>query len=275
MLATESTFPGAGGVTLHTAVWAPDVELIADVVLIHGLGEHSGRYVPVAEALTAAGFQVSALDLRGHGRTTGVERGMIDDFDLLVDDAFRFVASAHTTRPMFVYGHSMGGLATVRLAERSQDGVTGFVIASPALVAAESIPKILVKIVNFVGKIAPRLKTIALEGDAISRVQSVRDDYDRDPLNYRGKIRAGTARQMNITVAKALSEAGRITKPILILHGDADRLASPAGSRRLDELVASSDRTLRIWPGAYHELHHEPEREEVLQTIITWMKARI
>jgi acylglycerol lipase len=275
MIASESTMAGNSGVTLHTAVWAPESEPIADVVLIHGLGEHSGRYVPLAEVLTAAGFQVSALDLRGHGRTTGVERGMIDDFDLLVDDAARFIASVRTTRPLFVYGHSMGGLTAVRLAERSQDGVAGFVITSPALVAAESIPKILVKIVNFVGKIAPRLKTIKLEGDAISRIQSVRDDYDRDPLNYRGKIRAGTARQMNITMAKALGEAGRITKPILILHGDADRLASPAGSRKLDELVASSDRTLRIWPGAYHELHHEPEREEVLQTIVTWMKAHV
>ena len=261
--------------TLHTAVWSPDTEPIADVVLIHGLGEHSGRYVPVAEALTAAGFQVSALDLRGHGRTTGVERGVIDDFDLLVDDAARFISSVRTERPLFVYGHSMGGLTAVRLAERSQDGVAGFVVTSPALVAAESIPKILVKLVNFVGKIAPRLKTIRLEGDAISRVQSVRDDYDSDPLNYRGKIRAGTARQMNITMAKALAEAGRITKPILILHGEADRLTSPAGSRKLDELVASSDRTLRIWPGAYHELHHEPERQEVLQTIITWMKAHV
>jgi alpha-beta hydrolase superfamily lysophospholipase len=169
----------------------------------------------------------------------------------------------------------MGGLTAVRLAERSQDDITGFVVTSPALAAADSIPKILVKIVNIVGKIAPRLKTIALEGDAISRVQSVRDDYDRDPLNYRGKLRAGTARQMNITAAKALADAGRITKPILITHGDADRLAASSGSQQLDELVGSSDRTLRIWPGAYHELHHEPEREEVLQTIITWMKARI
>ncbi len=275
MRSSESTISGAGGVTLHMAVWSPESEPIADVVIIHGLGEHSARYVPVAEALTAAGFQVSALDLRGHGRTTGVERGVIDDFDLLIDDAAQFIDSVRTTRPLFVYGHSMGGLTAVRLAERSQDGVAGFIVTSPALVAAESIPKILVKIVNFVGKIAPRLKTIKLEGDAISRVQSVRDDYDRDPLNYRGKIRAGTARQMNITMAKALSEAGRITKPILILHGDADRLTSPAGSRKLDELVASSDRTLRLWPGAYHELHHEPEREEVLQTIIAWMKARV
>ena len=80
---------------------------------------------------------------------------------------------------------------------------------------------------------------------------------------------------MNLAMAKALGEAGRITKPILILHGDADRLTSPTGSRKLDELVTSTDRTLRTWPGAYHELHHEPESEEVLQTIITWMKARL
>jgi acylglycerol lipase len=275
MRTTESTFPAAGGVVLHTVVWAPDADPIADVVLIHGLGEHSGRYEPVAELLTAAGLQVSALDLRGHGRSTTGERGGIDDFDLMVDDAAAFVASVRAARPTFVYGHSMGGLVAIRLAERSQAGIAGFIVTSPALMPSDSVPKILVKVANVLGKVAPRLPTIALEGDAISRVQSVRHDYDTDPLNYRGKLRAGTGRQMNITMTKALAEAARVTEPILIFHGDADRLASVGGSRRLAELVSSKDKTLRIWPGAYHELHHEPERLEVLQAIIDWITAHI
>jgi acylglycerol lipase len=220
-------------------------------------------------------MRVSAIDLRGHGRSTGVERGTVDDFDLLIDDVSRFVDSVRGERPLFVYGHSMGGLAAVRLAERSEAGVAGWIIASAALMPAESIPKALLKVANLLGKLAPRLPTIALEGDAISRVQAVRDEYDRDPLNYRSKLRAGTARQVNLAMATALADAGRITKPILIIHGDADRLTSPQGSRRLAELVSSPDRTLRIWPGAYHELHHEPEHAEVLGSIIAWVKQHV
>lgn len=279
MRTAESTFPGANGVTLHTVVWSPDTqdhsEPLADIVLIHGLGEHSGRYRPVAEVLTSAGFQVSALDLRGHGRTTGGTRGTVDNFDLMVDDAARFVAAVRSDRPLFLYGHSMGGLVTMRLAERSQDGIRGIVLTSPALVPAESIPKILVKLANIIGKVAPKLPTIALEGEAISRVQSVRDDYDNDPLNYRGKLTAGTGRQINLAMAKALSEAAKVTAPLLILHGDADRLASIEGSRRLSKAVSCSDCTLQEWPGAFHELHHEPERAEVLTTITDWLRHHL
>lgn len=205
MRTVESTFPGADGVTLHTVVWSPDedhAEPVADVMLIHGLGEHSG-------------------------------------------------------------------------AERTQDGIRGIVLTSPALVPAESIPKILVKLANVVGKIAPSLPTIALEGDAISRVQRVRDDYDHDPLNYRGKLTAGTGRQMNLAMAMALRDAAKITIPLLILHGDADRLASIEGSRRLAKAVSSTDCTMQEWPGAYHELHHEPERLEVLHTITRWIQQRL
>lgn len=277
MRTVESTFHGAKGVTLHTIVWSPEppADPIADIVLIHGLGEHSGRYAPVAEVLTSAGMQVSALDLRGHGKTTGRPRGTVDDFDLMVADAANFTASVRSDRALFLYGHSMGGLVAVRLAEQSQDGIRGIILTSPALVPAESIPKILVKLANVVGKLAPNLPTIALEGDAISRVQSVRDDYDNDPLNYRGKLTAGTGRQINLAMTAALADAARITAPLLILHGDADRLASIEGSRRLAKAVSSLDCTLQEWPGAYHELHHEPERAEVLATIADWIRQHI
>jgi alpha-beta hydrolase superfamily lysophospholipase len=273
MQTRESTLSGGRGVTLHTVVWEPDdpSTVVADVVLVHGYGEHSRRYVPVAEVLTAAGFRVSALDLRGHGRTVGLRRGDIDDFDTLVDDVSAYVDTVRTDLPLFAYGHSMGGLAVVRLAERDDSRFAGLVITSPALAAAESIPAPLVAVANVVGKLAPGLRTIALEGDAISRDQAVRDDYDRDPYNFRGKLTAGTGRQMNIAIGAALADAARISCPVLVLHGTADRLTAPVGSERFVAAVSSTDRTLRTWPGAYHELHHEPEREEVLATITGWI----
>lgn len=275
MQTTESTFTGGRGVTLHTVDWSPDGDgaIVADVVLVHGYGEHSGRYVPVAEVLTGAGFRVASLDLRGHGRSVGLRRGDVDDFDTLVDDVSAYVDSVRSDRPLFVYGHSMGGLITVRLAERDDSRFAGLVITSAALAAAEAIPAPLLAVANLLGKIAPGLRTISLEGDAISRDQAVRDDYDRDPLNFRGKLTARTGREMNLAMSAALADAHRITCPILVLHGTADRLTAPVGSERLVDAVGSKDSTLRTWPGAYHELHHEPEHEEVLSTIVDWLSA--
>jgi len=276
MKTEQSTLPGARGVTLHTTVWSPETTAVVDdVVLVHGYGEHSGRYEHVAEALTAAGSRVATLDLRGHGRSVGLRRGDIDDFDLIVDDVSAFVDTVRTDRPLFLYGHSMGGLAAVRLAERDESRFAGYVIASAALAAAESIPAPLVAVANVLGRLAPGLRTIALDGDAISRDADVRTDYDRDPYNFRGKLTAGTGRQMNLAMGAALADAARITRPILVLHGTADALTSPSGSERLIDAVSSSDRTMRSWPGAFHELHHEPERDEVLATITDWIAQHV
>ena len=275
METAESTLAGARGVRLHTVTWSPDksTDIASNVVLVHGFGEHSGRYAHVAEALTAAGSRVSALDLRGLGRTTGLRRGDVDDFDLIVDDVSSFVDTVRGDRPLFVYGHSMGGLAAVRLAERDDSRFAGLVIASAALAPAESIPAPLVAVVNVVGRVAPGLRTIALDGDAVSRDQQVRDDYDRDPYNFRGKLTARTGREMNVAMAAALRDAARISRPILVVHGTADALTTPGGSERLVAGVSSTDKTLRLWDGAYHELHHEPERDEVLATITDWIAA--
>jgi alpha-beta hydrolase superfamily lysophospholipase len=254
--------------------WIPEAAALADLVIIHGYGEHSARYAPVAEAFTAQGIHCHGFDLRGHGESVGLRRGDVDDFDLLVDDVAAFVATVRTDRPLFVYGHSMGGLAVVRLAERASFHCDGLIIASAALLPAESIPAPLVKVTNLLGRLAPGLRTIALDPNAVSRVQEVRDDYDHDPLNFRGKLTAGTGRQMNLAFAQAVATADRITEPILIIHGGADQLTSAKGSRLLAESVGSKDCTLRIWPDAFHELHHEPEREEVISTIAEWILAR-
>ena len=192
MQTRESTLRGGRGVTLHTVVWEPDdpSTVVADVALVHGYGEHSGRYVPVAEVLTAAGLRISALDLRGHGRTVGLRRGDIDDFDTLVDDVSAYVDTVRTDLPLFAYGHSMGGLAVVRLAERDDSRFAGLVITSPALAAAESIPAPLVAVANVVGKLAPGpdyklyLSPEFVETEADFKRLARVDPTNEDALNY-------------------------------------------------------------------------------------------
>jgi acylglycerol lipase len=277
MQTIASTFTGRRGVTIHTVEWAPaeGTPILADVVLVHGYGEHCGRYVPVAEQLAAAGLRVAALDLRGHGRTEGVRRGDVDDFTAVVDDVSTYVDRVRTDRPLFGYGHSMGGLVMTRLAERGDDRFTGLVLTSPLILSAGAIPAPLVAVANVLGKVAPGLRTISLEGDAISRDADVRADYDSDPLNFRGKLTAGTGRQLNLAMAAALADAGRISCPTLIMHGTADRLCAAEGSQQLFDQISSTDKTLELWPDAYHELHHEPERAEVIATIRDWILTHL
>lgn len=266
-----STRPGTGGVTLHTIRWTPDTTPTAEILLVHGYAEHSGRYEHVAQRFCDAGFAVTSVDHRGHGRSTGVERGTVDSFPALVDDLVAIVDDLPTDLPLFVYGHSMGGLATVRLAERDDSRFAGVVITGASLQPAASVPKPVLTVANLLGRVAPNLPTIQLDGDAISRVPEVRSDYDADPLNYRGKVTTGTARELAVAMDAAMDEAGAITVPVLIMHGSDDTLADPAGSVRFSSRVGSSDRTVSIWPGCYHELHNEPEADEVLDTVIGWI----
>ena len=196
---------------------------------------------------------------------------------MLVDDLASVVTdlSSGTSDgvPLFVYGHSMGGLATVRLAERDDSRFAGVIITGASLQAAASVPRPVLAAANLVGRFAPNLPTIQLDGDAISRVPEVRADYDADPLNFRGKVTTGTARQLSVAMDAAMDEAANITAPILIMHGSDDTLADPAGSVRFSSKVGSTDRTVSIWPGCFHELHNEPEADAVLATVIDWING--
>lgn len=261
---------------LATTYWEPDEEVATRgaVVLAHGYAEHHGRFAAVADVLTNSGFAVVTHDARGHGSSTGVPFGVIDNFDSLVTDFVglaRHAQQRYPNMPTFLYGHSMGGLAVLRAAERGELDVAGIVLTSAAVVAAESIPGPLVAVANVLGKLAPGLKTIALEQGAISRVEQVNEAYDADPLVYRGKITAGTGREMNIAMKRAVKDLARIDCPILVLHGTADRLTAPAGSLAVIRGVRSADAEIRLFPGAFHELHNEPESADVLSYVTDWL----
>lgn len=275
MKTTTGTRSGVGGVTLHTIEWAPIKKPVADVVLVHGLGEHSGRYTHVGEAFTAAGLRVHALDLRGHGQSVGVERGEVDSFEDLVTDVEHFIDDVRSTLPVFLVGHSMGGLAAVRVAERKNVAIDGLVAQAAAIRSADSIPDILVKVVNVAARLAPTMRTIALDGSAISRDPQVVADYDADPLNFRGKITTRTGAEMNNAMRRAVSEFAEITVPILVLHGARDRLTDPAGSLDLASSVSSTDVRLVIVPGAFHELHNEPDRAANIALITDWISEHL
>ena len=273
MKTTRGTRPGVGGVQLATTTWAPEKAPKADVVLVHGYAEHSQRYVHVAERMCAKGLRVHTMDLRGHGASTGVERGEIDSFDNLVTDVEDYVRDVRGELPLFVFGHSMGGLASVRLAERGRVEIDGLVAQGSALRGAESIPPLLVKVGDVLAKIAPGMRTIALDGTAICSDPAVVAEYDADPLNFRGKLTARTGAEMNGAMALANAEFARISVPILVLHGARDRLTDVKGSLALASGVSSTDVRLEVIPGAFHELHNEPDRDHNIDLVVDWLVA--
>jgi acylglycerol lipase len=272
---TSAVFSGAGGRRIFWRTWAPDGTPRAVVVLAHGAGEHSGRYEHVAARLVGAGYAVSALDHRGHGRSDG-PRALIEHVDLTVADLDQVVVLAQAANPglpVFLFGHSMGAMIALRYAPAHQNRLAG-VILSGALAALEDVPVALRLIGQLLSRVAPRAPLIAIDPSLISRDPAVVQAYREDPLVHHGKLPARTAAQIADTVQSFPSSVGAITVPILIMYGTADALCPPAGSVMLGERVGSADRTVTPYDGLFHEILNEPERDAVLDEVCDWLAAR-
>ncbi|MGI8306581.1 alpha/beta hydrolase [Saccharopolyspora hattusasensis] len=247
------------------------------VVLVHGVHEHSGRYRHVAERLNAAGYAVYAVDHPGHGRSPGT-RGNIGSMAAAVagvDLLARLAGQRHEDVPLFVYGHSLGGLISLQyLTGTPLDRIVGAVISAPALNtgAVSAVEKVVSPLLS---KLLPDLGVRSLDANTISRNPEVVRDYRTDPLNHAGKMRARTAVEIMLAVEAMPQRLASLTMPLFVLHGGADRLMPPAASELVRAHARSSDLTLRIYEGLYHEAHNEPEQEQVLDEIVDWLDAHL
>jgi acylglycerol lipase len=273
----SGSFSGALGRRIFWRSWAPDGgPARAMIVLVHGLGEHSGRYDHVVARLVDAGYAVHAVDHRGHGRSDG-PRAFIEDMDNAVADIDTLIDRAVAAQPgvpVFMLGHSMGGLIALRYALAHQDRLAGLVL-SAALAQLDAVPKPLELVGRALSVIAPRAPLIAIDPELVSRDPAVVAAYRSDPLVHHGKIPARTAAQLADAVARFPSTVGAITVPTLILYGTADGLAPPAGSVMLGERIGAQDKTITAYDGLFHEILNEPEREAVLEDIVGWLGARV
>jgi acylglycerol lipase len=260
----------ADGTRLYWQAWDPDGEPRDTVILVHGAAEHGGRYAHVARRLTAEGYAVYALDHRGHGRSDG-PRAMIGRLDRLVEDLGRLIALVGG-RP-FVVGHSMGGAVALTYAIRHGDTIAGLVVSGPA-VATEAVPAPLKAITAGLSKFAPKLPIFKIEDDAVSRDPQVVLDYQRDPLNHPGKLPARTLGEIMRAMDTVPRDVAALRVPLLLLHGGEDRLCPPEGSRQVHANAGSTDKTLKIYDGLYHEIFNEPEQDAVLDDLVGWLAAR-
>ncbi|HYZ82484.1 MAG TPA: alpha/beta hydrolase [Solirubrobacteraceae bacterium] len=276
MTEAAGSFAGSRGRRIFWHAWTPGGVVRGVVVLVHGAGEHSGRYGHVVSRLVAEGYAVHALDHRGHGRSDG-PRAFIEDLDHAVADVDTLVdraAAAQPGLPVFMLGHSLGVLISVRYALAHQERLAGLIL-SGALAAIYPVPRALELVGRAASVLAPRAPLIAIDASLVSRDPAVVEAYRADPLVHHGKLPARTAAQIADAVASLPETVGAITVPALILYGTADGLCPPAGSEMLAQRIGSAELTVKAYEGLFHEILNEPERDAVLDDIVAWLTARV
>ena len=274
---TERAFDGVGGVRIVYDVWIPDTDPRGVVVLSHGLGEHARRYDHVAERFGRDGLVTYALDHRGHGRSGG-KRVLVRDISEFTGDFDTLVGIATKEHPgvaRIVLGHSMGGGIVFAYGVEHPDDYDLMVLSGPAVAAQSAVSPVLAWVAKTVGAIAPGLPLQALDSSAVSRDPAVVNAYNTDPLVYHGKVPAGIGRALLLVGETMPQRAAALTTPLLVVHGAEDRLIPVEGSRQLVDAVGSSDVELKVYPGLYHEVFNEPERDQVLDDVVEWINARL
>ncbi|GAC58363.1 putative monoacylglycerol lipase [Gordonia hirsuta DSM 44140 = NBRC 16056] len=268
--ASQRSLRGARGRTIVYDVYQPDGDAVAVVALVHGLGEHAGRYTHVIDRLTADGYVVIAPDHAGHGRSDGRLPSVHELGDLVVD-LHRVIGSVERAGlPLYMIGHSMGGAVALTYALDYPDELTGLILSGPAVMPGDDLSPLMIKLAPVLGRLAPWLPGADLPVSAVSRDPAVVAAYEADPLIWHGKIPAGLGGSMLAAMATFPQRLPSLRVPTLVLHGGSDALTNPEGTRLVGRL-GGGEVTTKIYPGLYHEIFNEPERDEVLDDVMAWL----
>ena len=273
----EGTFTGYKGLKLYYQCWLPDKTPKAVLLVAHGLAEHSGRYKNLVDYFVPKGYAVYALDHRGHGKSEGT-RAYVDNFnDYLIDlkTFFDKVRKENKNLKIFLFGHSLGGTIATAYAIEHQDELAGLMVSGSSLVPTKSVSPALLAMAGIVSALAPKMGVTLLDASLISRDETVVDAYVNDPLVFRGKIPARTGAEMARMWKQLPAQMPRIKLPVLIMHGMADQLTDPRGSKLLYERAGSKDKTLKIYDDCYHEICNEPDREQVFVDMESWLTKHL
>lgn len=262
------------GVLIYTRQWTIG-NPIGNIVLVHGYGEHSGRYAETAQVLNEIGYNVYSYDRRGEGQTEGT-KAHIEDLDRHVEDFIGFRNTLGSTDlPTYLMAHSLGGLIVVKyVIDYELTDVDGVILSSPFLKVDDNTAPILQKIAKYVAAIAPKLPTVKLDSSLISRDPVEVRKYDNDPLIFHGATNAKTGYELIKSTAYVQSNFEKFDLPLLIIHGTADKLADPKGSKWLYERANTKDKKLVLLDGFYHETMREPEKHLFFEAIVDWLQER-
>lgn len=246
------------------------------VVISHGLAEHGGRYKHVAENLVAEGYHVYAIDHIGHGNSSGprCHVASINDFVECLHTLITIVKDQHKNSPVYLLGHSMGGLIASLYLIDHQEELTAAILSAPLIKPTTTPTKFQTRIVKFFARFFPKAGVLQLDPRFVSRDPKVVKDYIDDPLVFSGKVSAKLSMELGAGMAKVGTQGNVISLPVLILQGKEDKLVDPIGAEFLLNKISSQDKSLEFFDQCYHEILNEPEQQEVLSAIGTWLTKK-
>jgi alpha-beta hydrolase superfamily lysophospholipase len=273
----EGSLAGCRGRKIYFQCWQPDQSPRALLLVAHGAGEHSGRYQPLAQFFSAHGYAVAVVDHNGHGHSEGIP-GHVESFDDYLTDLRSFhlhMATHFAGLPVFLLGHSHGGLISSLYLLRYQSEFSGCILSGPAIKSEMEPGALQMWLIRLLAALAPKLGVIQLDAKGVSRDPEEVRKYEEDPLVHHGKMTVGKVHAMFGAMKTIEAKASSLSLPMLLLHGGKDAMTAPEGSRFLYRNVGSTDKTLKIYPGLFHEIFNEPEREEVLGDVLNWCDERM
>lgn len=267
---------GVGRLRLHYRTWEV-ASPRAGLMIVHGLGEHSGRYGAFAEAVAGFGFSSFALDLRGHGASEG-RTGHVRRFGVFLQELDRFRREVQglidPDVPLLVLGHSMGGLIALRYLEEYDAPVSGGIIVSPWLATAVRVPTWKVRLAGVLNRILPALPmTAPILPEDLSHDPEIVRAYREDPLVH-DRITPRMFAEISGAMGRAFERGDRIGVPLLFLLAGEDRLVETQRAVSFARSLRAADVTIRVFPGYYHEVLNETDRSPVLIELRDWVMAR-
>jgi acylglycerol lipase len=274
---SEGNFNGVRNANIFYQAWLPEGNVKAVLLVVHGLGEHCGRYMNVVNHFVPLGYAVYGLDHLGHGKSEG-RREYVENFEDYTSTLKIFcnlVKGWQAGKPVFLLGHSMGGLITSYYLLDHQANFNGAVISAPLVKIDASISQATITLGKILSVLIPKAGVLALDANGVSRDPEVVRVYVNDPLVFHGKTPARLAAELLKAMRRVTAEADKITLPFIVVQGGEDKLVDPAAAQMLYDKAGSQDKTIKIYKGLYHEVFNEPERARVLKDIETWLAAHV
>jgi alpha-beta hydrolase superfamily lysophospholipase len=273
---SESTFT-VDGLSIYAQYWEPETETRAVLLVVHGAGEHSGRYDRLAEYCATRGYAVAALDHPGHGRSEGqrVHVRRFADFLGALERFHERVSADFPGVPKFLLGHSLGGLISSHYLRGHQPDFVGCILSGPAIKTDIEPGVVQTWLIRTLSLVYPTAGVLQLDASGVSRDKAEVERYLNDPLVYNGKLTARLVSELFGAMEEIHSGAADIHLPLLLLHGGEDAMASPEGSQLLHDRVSSEDKLLKIYPGLYHEIFNEPEHPEIFRELLDWCDTQL
>ena len=274
-IAKEESLQGTGGVKIFTRSWAPDSRPRAIVVICHGVNSHSGQYLWAGEQFAARGFSVYALDLRGRGKSGGA-RFYVDSIREYVDDVHalvKFAKSREPGLPVILLGHSAGGVVSCTYALEHPSEIDGLICESFAFQVPA--PDLALEAIAALSRVAPRLPVLKLKMKDFSRDPKAVEILNADPLTLNETQPARTVAALFRADQRLKRDFPKITMPVFILHGTADKATKASGSQFFYDTAGSKDKTIKLYDGHYHDLLNDVGKEAVLGDMTAWIDERV